>query len=138
MQTIASRALLLATVILVAPVQADDLANEVAELRRLLVAVQTDYESRISDLEVRLERAERLAGGARREAEEALRLLNKPQSISPPAQRPRIPSIPVLGRSCTHASPKSITAGTRFRVFNPAAKLVAVNPGLRWARRRST
>ena len=42
-------------------VRAQDLSSEVAELRQLLVEMQDDYQSRISDLEVRLERAERLA-----------------------------------------------------------------------------
>ena len=52
-------------------VRAQDLSSEVAELRQLLVEMQDDYQSRISDLEVRLERAERLASGAKREAEDA-------------------------------------------------------------------
>lgn len=48
-----------------------DLAAEVDELRRLLGDIQQDYQSRIADLEERLTRAERLASGAKRNAEEA-------------------------------------------------------------------
>ena len=48
-----------------------DLATEVDELRRLLGEVQQDYRTRIADLEERLARAERLASGAKRNAEEA-------------------------------------------------------------------
>jgi len=50
---------------------ADDLGSEVAELRQLLSQLQQDYESRVSDLEARLARAEQLASGAKREASEA-------------------------------------------------------------------
>jgi len=53
---------------------AADLAGEVAELRRLLSEVQQDYETRISDLEIRLERAELLASGAKRDATEAFEI----------------------------------------------------------------
>jgi len=52
-------------------VHAQDLADEVAELRTLLTEVQQDYEARISDLEIRLAKAEQLASGAKREATEA-------------------------------------------------------------------
>ena len=48
-----------------------DLAAEVDELRKLLGDVQQDYQSRIAELEERLTRAERLASGANRNAEEA-------------------------------------------------------------------
>jgi hypothetical protein len=50
---------------------AQDLASEVAQLRHLLAEVQQDYESRITDMEERLTRAERLAAAARRDAQEA-------------------------------------------------------------------
>jgi len=53
---------------------AQDLASEVAELRRLLSEVQQDYATRISDLEIRLERAEILASGAKRDATEAFEI----------------------------------------------------------------
>ena len=63
--------LLLAAATYGTEVRAQDMADEIAELRQLLTEVQTDYEARISDLEVRLARAERLASGAKRDAEEA-------------------------------------------------------------------
>ena len=53
-------------------VYASDLESEVAELRQLLVAVQADYETRISDLEIRLSRAERMASGAKTDAADAV------------------------------------------------------------------
>ncbi len=55
-------------------VYAQDLAEEVAELRQLLADVRQDYESRINALEERLARAERMAEGARREADEAFEI----------------------------------------------------------------
>jgi hypothetical protein len=55
-----------------ATLAADDLASEVVELRQLLGALQTDYEQRIAELEQRLTVAERVASGARQDAEEAV------------------------------------------------------------------
>ena len=51
---------------------AQDLSGEVAELRQLVAEMRQDYESRISALEERLAQTERLASGARRNAEEAI------------------------------------------------------------------
>lgn len=56
------------------PVNAQDLANEVSELRQLLMTVQADYDARISDLEERLARAERQSRSAQRDADEAIEL----------------------------------------------------------------
>ena len=53
---------------------AQDLASEVAELRQLLSAVQQDYQTRISELEIRLERAELMASDAQRDATEAFEI----------------------------------------------------------------
>lgn len=57
-----------------ASVFAQDLASEVAELRSLLIQVQTDYDARISDLENRLASAERQSRRAQRDADEAFEL----------------------------------------------------------------
>ena len=51
---------------------AQDLSGEVAELRQLVAEMREDYESRISNLEERLTQTERLASGARRNAEVAI------------------------------------------------------------------
>lgn len=51
---------------------AQDLSGEVAELRQLITEMREDYESRISDLETRLTRAEKAASVARRDAEDAI------------------------------------------------------------------
>ena len=56
------------------PVHADDFDDEVAELRQLLTEMQRDYDSRISDLEARLAKAERQSRGAERSADEAIEL----------------------------------------------------------------
>jgi hypothetical protein len=53
---------------------AQDLASEVAELRSLLLEVQTDYDARISDLENRLATTERQSRSAQRDADEAIEL----------------------------------------------------------------
>jgi hypothetical protein len=55
-------------------VHAQDLAAEVAELRGLLNEMQQDYEARISDLEIRLARAEQAAASARSDAAEAFEI----------------------------------------------------------------
>ena len=55
-------------------VHAQDLAGEVAELRALLNEVQQDYEARISDLEIRLARAEQAAASAKGDAAEAFEI----------------------------------------------------------------
>lgn len=57
-----------------AAANAQDTAGDIAELRRLVVEMQTNYESRISALEDRLAVAERAARGAERDAEEAIEL----------------------------------------------------------------
>jgi len=54
--------------------RAQDITGEIAELRQLVAAMQRDYEARISNLEARLERAERVAGGAQRDAAEAFEI----------------------------------------------------------------
>jgi hypothetical protein len=58
----------------VSSANAQDLANEIVELRQLLTAVQADYDARISDLEERLARAERQTRSAQRDADEAIEL----------------------------------------------------------------
>jgi hypothetical protein len=55
-------------------VNAQDLSEEVVELRQMIVEMRENYEHRISDLEQRLDKAERDASGARREAGEAIEL----------------------------------------------------------------
>jgi hypothetical protein len=53
---------------------AQDLSGEVAELRQILTEMKSDYESRIADLENRLDRAERSARSASRDADEAMEI----------------------------------------------------------------
>ncbi len=54
--------------------RAQDPAQEIAELRQLLLEIRQDYESRISELETRLARAERTVASARRNADEAFEI----------------------------------------------------------------
>ena len=49
---------------------AQDHSGEVAELRQMLAEMRSDYENRITDLEKRLDRAERSANDAREVAEQ--------------------------------------------------------------------
>lgn len=53
---------------------AQDLSGEVAELRQMLTEMKIDYEGRIADLENRLDRAERSARSASRDADEAVEI----------------------------------------------------------------
>jgi hypothetical protein len=62
---------LLFVVLPVSGVNAQDSAGEIAELRKLVAEMRTDYEARISALEERLATAERAARSAARDAGEA-------------------------------------------------------------------
>jgi len=53
---------------------AQDLSEDVAEMRQILTEMKINYESRIADLENRLDRAERAARSASRDADEALEI----------------------------------------------------------------
>jgi len=53
---------------------AQELSDEVADLRQMLAEMRDDYESRIADLEKRLDRAERSARSAERDADEAMEI----------------------------------------------------------------
>jgi len=66
--------LLLATSLLSSAANAQDVSAEVAELRQMMTNMRSDYERRISDLEARLDTAERDSRGARRDAGEAIEL----------------------------------------------------------------
>jgi hypothetical protein len=66
--------MLLAIGLPVSATSAQDLSEEVVELRQLIVEMRDDYERRIGDLEARLDKAERDARGARRDAGEAVEL----------------------------------------------------------------
>ncbi|MBT8099570.1 MAG: hypothetical protein KJO82_07455, partial [Gammaproteobacteria bacterium] len=74
MKTLKVAALVLMTGLPFASASAQDLADQIVELRQMLVEMQTDYESRISDLEARLNDAERDAKSAQREASDAIEL----------------------------------------------------------------
>lgn len=56
------------------PASAQEPDDDVADLRRLVEDMRQDYEARISDLEERLARTERLAKGAQKDAGEAVEL----------------------------------------------------------------
>lgn len=74
MKILKTIAVLLPVVMSASAANAQDLAEEITELRRVLAEVRQDYESRINDLEERLTRAERMAQGARRDADEAFEI----------------------------------------------------------------
>ncbi len=84
-------------------VNAQDFANEVSELRQLLMTIQADYDARISDLEERLARAERQSRSAQRDADEAIELAEQTAidrsagSSAPNAFNPAIGAILVGG-----------------------------------------
>ena len=99
---------ILAILVLIAPalpIHAEELADEVAELRRLLIEVQQDYNTRIDDLEARLAKAERQARGAERNADDAIELAEQTAidqtsgAASPNAFNPAIGSVFVGGYS---------------------------------------
>jgi len=58
----------------VSAASAQDISEEVVELRQMIIEMQSDYEQRISELEARLDKAERDASGARRKADDAIEL----------------------------------------------------------------
>ena len=65
---------LLLTVFLAPAAKAQNVSVEIVELRNLIAEMQQNYEQRIGDLEARLSRAERSAGNAQRDADEAVEL----------------------------------------------------------------
>ena len=67
-----TKAALLLFLVPVTAFSAQDLEGDVAELRQLITSMQADYERRISELEARLDTAERAAGSAQRDADEAV------------------------------------------------------------------
>jgi hypothetical protein len=67
-------AALLTIALAASPARAQDLANDVDELRDMFLQMQRNYEQRIGDLEQRLANAERMAGGAKRDADDAVEL----------------------------------------------------------------
>lgn len=54
--------------------RAQDISEDVADLRRMLTEMKNDYDSRIEELESRLDRAERSASSASRDADEAMEI----------------------------------------------------------------
>jgi hypothetical protein len=66
--------MLLAIGLPVSPADAQDLSEEVVELRQMIIEMRDDYERRIGELETRLDNAERAARGASRKAGEAIEL----------------------------------------------------------------
>ena len=73
-KTLKSIAVLLSFVLTLSAASAEDLAEEISELRQLLTEAREDYENRINELEERLARAERVAQGAQRNADEAFEI----------------------------------------------------------------
>lgn len=69
-----SMLLLAVTMAPAATINAQEAGDELQELRQLVSALKTDYETRLQELEQRLARAESLAGGAKRDADEAIEL----------------------------------------------------------------
>ena len=67
-------AMLLSIALPLSAAGAQDPSAEIAELRRLVDEMRSDYETRIADLEARLARAESLANSAARDADEAFDL----------------------------------------------------------------
>ena len=65
---------LLLTVFFAPAAKAQNVSEEIIELRNLVAEMQQNYEQRIGDLEARLSRAERSAGNAQRDADEAVEL----------------------------------------------------------------
>jgi hypothetical protein len=96
-------AVLLAVAAPVSIVNAQDVEQEIEELRLLVEAMQLDYESRISELELRLARSERTAQTAQRDADEAIELAEQTAidqtsgSSAPNAFNPAIGAILVGG-----------------------------------------
>lgn len=95
-QTALLFALLLNSCLPLSQAIAQDSANEVADLRQLVEEMRQDYEARISDLENRLARTERLARGAQEDADEAVELAEQTaidQSSGPSAPNTFNPSV---------------------------------------------
>ena len=115
-------AVLLATVLPISTGNAQDLASEVAQLRLLLAEVQQDYESRITDLEERLTRAERLAAGARRDAQEAYDVAEQTAIDQSSGSSSPNTFNPAIGAVLAEGSRTSTRHGTRYPESCPVVK----------------
>ena len=60
--------------VLTETLNAQDLANEVADLQQILIEMKNDYENRIAELEKRLDRAERSVQRANKDVDQAMEI----------------------------------------------------------------
>jgi hypothetical protein len=108
---------------------AQDPAGEIAELRRLVAEMRSDYEARIGELEARLAHAERAARGAARDAGEAIELAEQvaidqaPGASAPNTFNPAIGAILDGGYSDVGAGWSEIPG------FQPAGEIGSGDPG---------
>jgi hypothetical protein len=107
----------------VSSAHAQELAAEVSELRQLLTTMQADYDARISDLEVRLARAERQSRSAQRDAEEAIDLAE--QTAIDQTSAPSAPNIfnPAIGAILTGQYAEVDNGWDRIPGFQPAGEI---------------
>ncbi len=109
--------------------QDQDLASEVAELRALLLEVQQDYESRISEVEVRLARAEQVASGARREATEAFEIAEQTAIDQSAGQSAANTFNPALGAVLAGRYADFDSGWEAIPGFQPAGEIGSGEPG---------
>lgn len=108
---------------------AQSLEEEVNELRRLLTAMQADYDARILDLEERLARAERRARGAERDAEEAIELAEETAiQQSAGTSAPNVYN-PAIGAILTGQYSEVDNGWEQIPGFQPAGEIGAGEPG---------
>ena len=130
--------MLLAIGLPVSAASAQDLSEDVVELRQMILEMRDDYERRIGELEARLDEAERDARGAERKAGEAIELAEETAIGHPPARRPRTRSTRRSGRFSRDTMPTSAPAGMKYPASSRPGRSVPAVRALRWARPRST
>lgn len=129
MNTTLAKSVLLMLGLSASSVHAQDLADEVSELRSLLTTMQADYNARIRDLEERLARAERQSKRAQRDVEEAIDLAEETAisqssgSSSPNAFNPAMGAVLIGGYADINNGWDSIPG------FQPAGEIGAGESG---------
>lgn len=108
---------------------AQDVVDDVRELRRLLTELQADYDARIRDLEERLAEAERQSRRAGRDAEEAIELAEETAIQQSAGSSSPNTYNPAIGAILTGQYAEVDNGWEQIPGFQPAGEIGTAEPG---------